>query len=115
MKTSFFSKIRRYFIGHPKKTPSEIAVETAHRCLEKVVNRMDRDCEFWSEAKLHGYLRAVAIPCIDSALTEISADYPLIEKSQTKIEVLAFDTLEDLVLEKIRNRRFAHSPSIAAA
>jgi hypothetical protein len=116
MQSSFFMKLRRFFsFRNPTETCSQIAVETAHRCLDNVVQRMNRDCGSWSEAQLHGYLRAVAVPCIDSALKEISPQYYQTVNVQAKVKGLAFDTLKQLVIEKLKKQRFAHSAGAAAA
>jgi hypothetical protein len=116
MQATLLMKIRRFFSFRiANEAYSQIAEETAHRCLEIVVKRLNRDCDSWSEAKLHGYLRAVAVPCIDSALMEISSQYRQPGKAHAKVEGLVLDTLEQMVIEKLKKQHFAHSAGAAAA
>jgi hypothetical protein len=116
MQSSIFTQLRRFFIfRNTDETYSQVAIEAAHRCLENVVKRLNRNGNSWSEAQLHGYLRAVAVPSIDSALVEISPQSHQTAKIHAKVKGLALDTLEQLVIEKLKKQRFVHITGAAAA
>ena len=93
----------------------QIAEKTAHQCLDKAVKRLSRDCESWSAAQLRGYLRATAIPWIDSALEEILKQHHRAGGFPAQVRSLSLDILEELVVEKLRKQPVALSTESAAA
>ena len=93
----------------------QIAEKTAQQCLDKVVKRLCRDCESWSAAQLRGYLRATAIPWIDSALEESSKQNHRTGGFPAQVRSLSLDILEELVVQKLRKQPAALSAESAAA
>jgi hypothetical protein len=93
----------------------QIAAKTAHQCLDKVIKRLKRDCESWSAAQLRGYLRATAIPWIDSALEEILKQNHRMGGFATQVRSLSLDILEQQVVEKLQKQPAALSSKSAAA
>ena len=93
----------------------QIAEKTAQQCLDKVVKRLCRDCESWSAAQLRGYLRATAIPWIDSALEEMLRKKHQTGGFVTQARSLSLDILEQLVAQKLQKQSIAHATESAAA
>jgi hypothetical protein len=108
--------LRRFFSFHdPIEASNEIAAKTARKCLKRVVSRVDREGANWSSAQLRGYLRAISTPWIDGAIDDITAIRPRTEEFLSVVRIHTLNTLEQLVLQELKNRPFAHSLRAAAA
>lgn len=95
--------------------PRQIAKKTAQQCLDKVVRRLKRDCESWSTAQLRGYLRATAMPWIDSTLEEISRKNHRTGGFVAQVRLLSLDILEQLVVQEFQQQSAALAAESAAA
>jgi hypothetical protein len=117
MSLSFiFEQFRSLWISHRQTEDSgRVADKIARQCLEKVVKRINLTSGPLAEGEIRGYLRAVATSTINEALEKISAERPLSKGCAAIVRSVAFDLLEQMVIEKLRNpSRVLASKSAAA-
>lgn len=117
MSLSFlFEQFKSLWISHSNTDDSRrIAGKIAQQCLGKVVERIDPSNGRLSEGEIRGYLRAVATSSIDESLEKISAERPLSKGYAANVRAVAFDILEQMVVEKLRNPSHVLSAKSAAA
>jgi hypothetical protein len=113
---SFFQRLRCLWLtSNRAKDSRQIAVNTAHQCLDKVLNRINYDTHSWSAAQLRGYLRATATPWIDLSLEKTLRQHARTGGEMAQVRSLSIDILEQMVEQKLAKQSAALSTKSAAA
>jgi hypothetical protein len=116
--TSFFSfkRARDLLMSWRHAEDSrQIAAKIAHQCLDRAMHRLWRGDDSLSDSQLRGYLRATAAPWIDLAIEERSKQRTLTGGFAAQVRTLAFELLEQYVVQTVKPQPMTISRKSAAA
>jgi hypothetical protein len=104
-----------WFSRNHAEDSRKIAYKTAHQCLDKVLNRLNRDSHSWSASQLRGYLRATATPWIDLSLEKTLRQHARTGGEMAQVRSQSIDILEQMVEQKLAKQSAPLSTKSAAA
>jgi len=111
-----WKQLRRHLVTRNRAEDSRlIAEKAAHRSLDYVLEILAGGCAAWSDSQLRGYLRATAAPRIDLELAALLPYHLRTGGFGSQVRSTSLDILQELVIQKLKNRQASHSAETAAA